>query len=75
MTILEFKPRDIVKNDCPESITLDYWLERNDIILANFPTMSYHEKQNTIEAVVGMNSDLYKLVLELKAEIKLMKGE
>jgi len=70
--IFEFKPREeAVKAE----VTLDYWLDRNDIILANFPTMSYHEKQNTIEAVIGMNSDLYKLVLELKAEIKLMKGE
>ena len=81
MTILEFKPKCVAKetvsslDTIPENPMLSFWNERNQIILDNFPTMSYQEKQNTIEAVIGMNCDLYKIVLELKAELYLMKGE
>jgi len=71
MTILEFKPRDVVKeieaqDIIPDNVMLDYWKERNEVISRTFPTLSVWEKQDTLDIVLEMNSQLYELCLQLK---------
>jgi hypothetical protein len=76
MTILEFKPRDVVKeieaiklsamDVIPDNVMLEYWKERNDIISKTFPTLSVWEKQDTLDTVLLINNELYELALKLK---------
>jgi hypothetical protein len=71
MTILEFKPRDIVKeieaiDVVPVNVQLEYWKERNEVISSTFATLSPYEKQETLDIVIAMNNELYELCLQLK---------
>lgn len=71
MTILEFKPRDIVKeieaiDIVPVNVQLKYWKERNEVISKTFPTCSVWEKQEVLDTVLMMNNELYELCLQLK---------
>ena len=48
---------------------LDFWVGRNEIISRDFHTFSVYQKQETLDTVLNINIQLYKLILELKGEI------
>lgn len=53
----------------PTISKLDFWIGRNEIISRDFHTFSAFQKQETLDTVLNINNQLYKLVLELKGEI------
>lgn len=48
---------------------LEYWRIRNEVISDEFHKYGVYEKQEILDTILGMNYELYKLVLELKGEI------
>ncbi len=53
----------------PEKTKLEFWKSRNELISESFHTSSIYEKQKTLDIVLGINNELYELVLKLKGEI------
>ena len=62
------------KKPVSESITvkvdgLEYWRIRNEIISDEFVKYNSYEKQEILDTVLGMNYELYKLVINLKERL------
>jgi hypothetical protein len=65
--VIELFPKKVVIKS--EQTLLEFWKERNNIISEGFSTMSVYQKQETLDAVLKVNNDLYEMVLKLKGEI------
>lgn len=65
--VIELFPKKVVIKS--EQTLLEFWKERNIIISEGFSTMSVYQKQETLDAVLKVNNDLYEMVLKLKGEI------
>jgi hypothetical protein len=65
--VIELFPKKVVIKS--EQTLLEFWKERNIIISEGFSTMSVYQKQDTLDAVLKVNNDLYEMVLKLKGEI------
>lgn len=46
------------------------WNQRNQVISDEFHTMSVWQKQETLETVLEMNNELYKIIVEMKGEVE-----
>lgn len=46
------------------------WNERNEVISEQFCTMSVWQKQETLDVILQMNSDLYKIIIEMKGKVE-----
>jgi len=66
--VIEMFPKKAVTIK-PDQTLLEFWKERNQIISDGFVTMSVFQKQETLDAVLKVNNDLYELVLKLRGEI------
>lgn len=64
--VIELFPKKAVKS---EQTLLEFWKERNQIISEGFHTCSVFEKQQTLDLILGINNQLYELVLTLRGEI------
>lgn len=77
--ILEF-PKCVKKVNVQETKELTYkeaqdmlmaeWNERNQVISEQFCTMSVWQKQETLDVLLQMNSDLYKIIIEMKGKVE-----
>lgn len=77
--ILEF-PKCVKKVSVQETKELTYkeaqdvlmaeWNERNQVISEQFCTMSVWQKQETLDVILQMNSDLYKIIIEMKGKVE-----
>lgn len=65
--VIELFPKKVVIKS--EQTLLEFWKERNVIISEGFSTMSVYQKQETLDAIIKVNNDLYEMVLKLKGEI------
>ena len=68
------KPFQISEEAVSKEFLLEYWKERNQILSDTFNTLSVYKKQETLDVVLTINNELYELILDLKAKLKL-KGE
>lgn len=62
------------KKPVSESITvkidgLEYWRIRNEVISDEFHKYNSYEKQEILDTVLGMNYELYTLVVKLKERL------
>lgn len=48
---------------------LTYWKLRNDVISDEFSLYNAYEKQQILDTVLGMNLELYTLVVKLKEKL------
>lgn len=60
------KPFDI---NTVEVDPLTYWKLRNDVISEEFNLYNAYEKQQILDTVLGMNLELYTLVIKLKEKL------
>lgn len=65
--VIELFPKKLVIKS--EQTLLEFWKERNKIISEGFHTCSVYEKQQTLDLMLGINNQLYELVLTLRGEI------
>lgn len=69
--VIELFPnkKSVTIGEVPEQTKLEFWKSRNELISESFHTSSIYEKQKTLDIVLGINNELYELVLKLKGEI------
>ena len=68
-TITELFPKKTVGEITVEVDPLTYWKLRNDVISEEFVKYNAYEKQEILDTILGMNFELYKLVIELREKI------
>ena len=68
-TITELFPKKTIGEITVEVDPLTYWKLRNDVISDEFVKYNAYEKQEILDTILGMNFELYKLVIELREKI------
>ena len=68
-TITELFPKKTVGEITVEVDPLTYWKLRNDVISDEFVKYNAYEKQEILDTILGMNFELYKLVIALREKI------
>lgn len=68
-TITELFPKKSIGEITVEVDPLTYWKLRNDVISEEFVKYNAYEKQEILDTILGMNFELYKLVIELREKI------
>jgi hypothetical protein len=67
--IIDLFPKKTIGEIIVEVDPLTYWKLRNDVISDEFVKYNAYEKQEILDTILGMNFELYKLVIELREKI------
>lgn len=69
-SVIDLFPKKTIGEITVEVDPLTYWKLRNDVISDEFVKYNAYEKQEILDTILGMNFELYKLVIELREKIK-----
>ena len=68
-SVIDLFPKKSIGEITVEVDPLTYWKLRNDVISDEFVKYNAYEKQEILDTILGMNFELYKLVIELREKI------